>query len=86
MATPLPPSAGTRAQEQQKQAAAEAESKRLLLLMDTDKNGTVSKQEWMSFIEKEFDRLDFNHDGQINVKELTQSQLQIHQPYTAVGK
>jgi hypothetical protein len=39
-------------------ASREAAAKSLLLLMDTDKDGRVSKQEWMSFMEAEFDRLD----------------------------
>jgi hypothetical protein len=49
---------------------AEPEVKRLLQLMDTDKNGKVSRDEFMSFMSAEFDRLDVNHDGQLDVKEL----------------
>jgi hypothetical protein len=30
----------------------------LLLLMDTNQNGRISKQEFMTFMEAEFDRLD----------------------------
>jgi hypothetical protein len=56
-------------------AAGEAEAKKLLLLMDTDKSGTVSKQEFMAFMSAEFDRLDVNKDGMLDVKELEQSQL-----------
>jgi Ca2+-binding EF-hand superfamily protein len=51
--------------------AGEEYTKKLLALMDTDKNGKVSKQEFMSFMEKEFDRLDTKKDGQLDVKELT---------------
>jgi hypothetical protein len=51
------------------------EVKQLLLLMDTDKNGKISKKEYMGFMEAEFDRLDVNKDGQLDVKELTQSRL-----------
>jgi hypothetical protein len=47
-------------------------TKQLLLLMDTDKNGKVSKQEFMTFMEAEFNRLDMNHDGELDVHELTQ--------------
>ena len=43
---------------QDKTALAEANAKELLLLMDTDKTGKISKQEWMKFMEAEFDRLD----------------------------
>lgn len=50
----------------------EAEAKRLLLLMDTDKSGKVSRQEFMAFMETEFDRMDVNKDGELDVKELTQ--------------
>lgn len=50
-------------------------TKQLLLLMDTDKNGKVSKQEFMSFMEAEFNRLDINHDGELDVHELTQLQV-----------
>src|ERR1700732_4304451 len=39
-------------------AVGENEVKQLLLLMDTDDNGKISKQEWMKFMEAEFDRLD----------------------------
>ena len=56
-------------------AAGEFEAKRLLILMDADKSGTVSKKEFMDFMEAEFDRLDTNKDGLLDVKELEQSQL-----------
>ena len=64
---PSPPSNPSQAS---KIAAAEEYTKRLLLLMDTDKNGRVSKQEFMDFMAKVFDQLDTNHDGQLDVKEL----------------
>jgi|SRR5208283_3646143 len=50
-----------------KVAAGEAEAKKPLLLMDTDKNGKVSRAEFMSFMAAEFDRLDVNHDGELDV-------------------
>ncbi|WP_263349901.1 EF-hand domain-containing protein [Acidicapsa acidisoli] len=56
-------------------AAGEFEAKRLLVLIDADKSGTVSKKEFMDFMSAEFDRLDVNHDGVLDVKELEQSQL-----------
>jgi hypothetical protein len=59
-----------------KVAAGEIEAKRLLLLMDADKSGKVSRAEFMSFMAAEFDRLDTNHDGELDVKELEQSQLE----------
>jgi Ca2+-binding EF-hand superfamily protein len=42
----------------------------LLLLMDTDKSGKISKQEWMTFMEAEFDRLDKDKKGELDVREL----------------
>jgi len=51
--------------------AADAETKQLLLLMDQDRNGKVSKQEFMAFMDAEFTRLDTNKDGALDVYELT---------------
>ena len=56
-----------------------------LLLMDTDENGKISKQEWVKFMEAEFDRLDKDKKGQLDVKELTQSRLRVSHP-AVVGK
>lgn len=53
----------------------EADVKQLLLLMDADKDGRVSKKEYMEFMEAEFERLDKDKNGYLDVKELTQSQL-----------
>jgi hypothetical protein len=53
----------------------EGEVKQLLLLMKTDSNGQVSKQEYMKFMEAEFEHLDKNKTGELNVKELTKSDL-----------
>jgi hypothetical protein len=60
---------------QDKLAMSEGEVKHLLLLMKTDSNGQVSKQEYMKFMEAEFERLDKNKTGELNVKELTRSDL-----------
>jgi len=46
----------------------------LLVLMETDHSGVVSKAEFMQFMASEFDRLDKNKDGALDVKELTQTQ------------
>ena len=71
---------------QDKAALGESEVKQLLLLMDTDKNGKISKQEYMSFMESEFDRLDKDKSGELDPKELTQSQLRVSHPFPSVGK
>jgi Ca2+-binding EF-hand superfamily protein len=55
------------------------EAKQLLLLVDTDKKGKVSKQEWMKFMEAEFDRLDKAKTGYLDIKELMQSKLRVSQ-------
>jgi hypothetical protein len=70
---------------QDKLALGEPEVTQLLLLMDTDKNGKISKEEWMKFMEAEFDRLDKDKRGQLNVKELTQSKLRVRHP-VSVGQ
>jgi Ca2+-binding EF-hand superfamily protein len=56
-------------------ALGEGEVKKLLLLMDTDNDGKVSKQEFMSFMEAEFNRLDKKKEGKLDVKELTQQPI-----------
>jgi Ca2+-binding EF-hand superfamily protein len=63
--------------DDKKVAAGEREAKKLLLLMDTDKSGKVSKQEFMAFMEAEFERMDINKDGELEVKELTNSRVQV---------
>lgn len=51
--------------------------KELLLLMDTDKNGKISKQEWMNFMSAEFDRLDTDKSRELDPKELTGSRVSL---------
>jgi Ca2+-binding EF-hand superfamily protein len=46
--------------------------KQLLLLLDADKNGKVSKREWMAFMEAEFNKLDRDGNGELDQKELMQ--------------
>jgi Ca2+-binding EF-hand superfamily protein len=60
-----------RAADNDKKAMADSDTKQLLLLMDQDRNGKISKQEFMQFMEAEFGRLDTNKDGQLDVYELT---------------
>jgi hypothetical protein len=70
---------------QDKLVIGEGEAKQLLLLIDTDKNGKISKQEWMKFMEAEFDRLDKAKTGYLDVKELMQSKLRVSN-FSNVGK
>jgi hypothetical protein len=78
------PTLGTEKAEREKRLAVATDAaKQLLLVMDADKNGKISREEWMKFMDEEFDRLDTDHKGQLDVKELTQSQVRMR-PY--VGK
>lgn len=64
-------------------AIAEEHAKQLLLLIDTGKSGKISKQEWMRFMEAEFDRLDVEKNGALDVKELAHSKLVVSHFATA---
>jgi Ca2+-binding EF-hand superfamily protein len=70
-----------------KLALASENAKEMLLLMDTDKNGKISKQEWMTFMSAEFDRLDVNKSGELDPKELANSSVSL-QPgrFSSIGK
>jgi hypothetical protein len=70
---------------QDKLSLGEAEVRQLLLLIDTDKNGKITKQEWMKFMEAEFDRLDKDKSGDLDAKDLTQSKLRVSH-FVSVGK
>jgi sulfatase maturation enzyme AslB (radical SAM superfamily) len=61
-----------KAQDKNNVALGETDTKQLLLLMNQDKDGKVSKQEFMRFMEAEFDKLDKKKEGKLDVKELTQ--------------
>ena len=54
-------------------AIGEPDVRKLLLVMDTDKNGKVSKETFMKFMEEEFERLDKNKTGELDPKELNQT-------------
>ena len=74
--------------KQQEQAALTGPHvKELMLLMDTNENGKISKQEWMKFMEAEFDRLDKDKSGELSAQELLQSRVSVSQKsFSAVGK
>jgi hypothetical protein len=63
------------AKQPDKQTLAAENAKQMLLLMDTDKNGKISKDEWMKFMSVEFDRLDKDHSGELDPKELEGSTM-----------
>jgi hypothetical protein len=48
----------------------EDEVKHLLLLMEPDKDGKISKEAWMKFMGEEFDRLDKDKNGELDAQEL----------------
>jgi len=58
----------------------------LLQLMDTDKNGKVSKAEFMQFMEAEFDFADKNKDGELDPKELLHLQRALAHPVRGPGR
>ena len=60
-------------QKEKNLTVGEKEAKKLLSLMDKDENGKVSKQEFMGFMEAEFDRMDKDKSGELDVQELTQA-------------
>ena len=63
---PKPPDKATLADENVKQ---------MLLLMDTDKNGKISRDEWMKFMAAEFDRLDKDKSGELDPRELLKTHM-----------
>jgi hypothetical protein len=64
-------------------AAGERDAHHLLRLMDKDQNGRVSKQEFMQFMEAEFDRMDADRSGELTADELERSQLHYRTSITA---
>jgi hypothetical protein len=58
---------------QNKLALGEDQVRQLVLLMETDPRGKVSKQQYMKFMEAEFERLDRDKNGELDVKALTHS-------------
>jgi hypothetical protein len=67
-------------------ALGENAAKDLLLLMEPDKNGKISKQAWMRFMGEEFDRLDKEKKGELDAEELRSDQLVKHARPQDLGK
>ncbi|HXW56953.1 MAG TPA: hypothetical protein VEJ67_14475 [Candidatus Cybelea sp.] len=53
------------------------EVRQLLLLIGSSDADRITKQQWMNFMEREFDRLDKNKSGEVDAKELAQSRLRV---------
>ena len=62
------------------------EEVKLLLLKDTDKIGKISKQEFITFMGKEFERLDTDKSGELDFNELKRSQFRASPPFAHAGK
>lgn len=61
---------------QNRLALGENEVRQLMVLIEPNNDGKITKRAWMAFMEAEFDRLDKNRSGELDPKELTQSRLQ----------
>ena len=53
------------------------EAKQKLILMDTDKSGKISRQEWLRFMEAGFDRLDRGRTGSLHPRKLAVTNAQV---------
>ena len=58
-------------------ALATENAKNIMLLMDTNKNGKISKAEWTKFMSTEFDRLDTDKSGYLDLKELLKTNITV---------
>jgi Ca2+-binding EF-hand superfamily protein len=63
--------AGIRTASGQK-APSDAGGKQWLAAMDKDNDGTVSKKEFLAYMEAQFDKVDADHDGTLDANELGQ--------------
>jgi hypothetical protein len=48
---------------------------RLIQLMDSDRNGQITKAEFTQFLAAEFDRIDASHRGELTARALSQSTI-----------
>ncbi|MGD0906358.1 MAG: hypothetical protein ABSA96_02170 [Candidatus Acidiferrales bacterium] len=56
-------------------AISDSENARMLSLLDKNADGRVSKQEFLKFMEAEFDRVDTDKDGALDAEELKQLRI-----------
>ncbi len=56
----------------QKSTGSVAAAKQWLAAMDPDNDGTVSKAEFSTYMDAQFDKVDTDHDGTLDAKELEQ--------------
>jgi Ca2+-binding EF-hand superfamily protein len=56
----------------QKSSSSHPAPKLSLSSLDTDQDGTVSKQEFMVYMDAQFERVDTDHDGTLDKTELEQ--------------
>jgi Ca2+-binding EF-hand superfamily protein len=56
-------------------ATADRDVRQLVRLMDKDQNGVVSKEEFMDFMGRTFDRIDADKNGTLEPKELRQTAI-----------
>jgi hypothetical protein len=54
---------------------ADRDVRQLVRLMDKDQNGVVSKEEFMEFMGRTFDRIDADKNGTLEPKELQQTAI-----------
>jgi hypothetical protein len=73
------------ANPQDKLVRADVNVKELLLLMDADGNGKISKREWMSFMEAEFNKLDKDGNGELDQQELLEARFSVGRAGSRVG-
>ncbi len=66
--------------------AGEGEVRQLLLLMDRDQNGHVSRAEFMGFMAAEFNRLDVDRSGALTPRELSRTILRVQSFHTSPHK
>jgi hypothetical protein len=64
--------AGVTTASGQKTAGSSSGGKQWLAAMDADHDGTVSKQEFTTYMSAQFDKADIDHDGTLNADELEQ--------------